>query len=53
MTGSYAFTVPAGRRFALRFQAWAAGVPTEVEARVILDVVPAEEIGAAQPLGPV
>jgi hypothetical protein len=42
ITAQYRFTPPvgsAGRQFALRFKAWTAGVPGELELRVILDVV--------------
>jgi len=50
----YPFTVPpgtAGRQFELRFRAWAAGVMVDLEVRVILDVVPAEGIGAGRVSG--
>ncbi len=52
LNAQYAFAVPlvtAGQRFELRFRAWTAGVQREVELRVILDVVPTEGIGTAQP----
>ena len=42
ITALFRFTLPAGsagRQFALRFKAWTAGVPGELELRVILDVV--------------
>jgi hypothetical protein len=42
ITAQYRFTPPvgsAGRQFTLRFKAWTAGVPGELELRVILDVV--------------
>lgn len=48
VTAMYTFPVPvgtAGRRFELRFRAWTAGVIGELELRMILDVVPKEEVG--------
>ena len=48
ITAQYRFTPPAGsagRRVELRFKAWTAGIIGELELRVILDVVPKEEVG--------
>jgi len=55
ITAQYRFTPPAGsagRQFTLRFKAWTAGVPGELELRVILDVVRSVTSPPTEPITP-